>query len=84
MTIEGVASISNINRDKMKELFNPFVKAWFPNGLDDPQMGLMVVHPLEIDYWVNNDSKVLTYIKMLSHAVTGTRVSSGEHGKMVV
>ncbi|HZY82057.1 MAG TPA: pyridoxamine 5'-phosphate oxidase family protein [Cyclobacteriaceae bacterium] len=83
LSVEGIASVSNINRDRMKELFNPFVKAWFPDGLDDPNLALMIVHPLEIDYWVNNESKVLTYIKMLSSAVTGNRVEVGEHGRMV-
>jgi len=83
LSVEGIASVSNINRDRMKELFSPFVKSWFPEGLDDPNLALMIVHPLEIDYWVNNESKVLTYIKMLSSAVTGNRVEVGEHGKLV-
>ncbi len=83
ISVEGIASVSNINRERMKELFNPFVKAWFPDGLDDPNLALMVVHPLEIDYWVNNESKVLTYIKMLSSSVTGNKMSVGERGKLV-
>jgi general stress protein 26 len=83
LSVEGIASVSNINRERMKELFSPFVRSWFPDGLDDPTLALMIVHPLEIDYWVNNESKVLTYIKMLSSAVTGNRVDVGEHGRMV-
>jgi hypothetical protein len=38
---------------------------------------------MDIDYWMNNESKVLTYIKMLSSAVTGTKAPVGEHGKLV-
>lgn len=83
LSVEGIASVSNINRERMKELFSPFVKAWFPDGLDDPNLALMIVHPLEIDYWVNNENKVLTYIKMLSSAVTGSKVEVGEHGRLV-
>lgn len=83
LSVEGIASVSNINRDRMKELFNPFVRSWFPDGLDDPSLALMIVHPLEIDYWINNDSKILTYVKMLSSAVTGTKAEVGEHGKLV-
>lgn len=83
LSVEGIASVSNINRDRMKELFTPFVRAWFPDGLDDPNLALMIVHPLEIEYWVNNESKVLTYIKMLSSAVTGTKATVGEQGKLV-
>lgn len=83
VSIEGIANVSNINRDKMKELFNPFVKAWFPDGIDDPELALMVVHPLEIDYWTTNENKVLTYIKMLSSALAGTQAPTGERGKLV-
>jgi general stress protein 26 len=84
VTIEGVASISNINRDKMRELFTPFVRGWFPMGLEDPNLGLMVVHPLEIDYWVNNENKILTYMKMLTKTATGARSMVAEHGKIVM
>lgn len=83
LSVEGIASVSNINRDRMKELFTPLLRAWFPDGLDDPNLALMIVHPLEIDYWTNNENKVLTYFKMLSSAVTGVRAPVGEHGKMV-
>jgi general stress protein 26 len=79
ISVEGIASVSNINKDRMKELFTPMLRAWFPGGLDDPNLALMIVHPLEIDYWVNNENKVLTYIKMLS----GAKTQIGEHGKLV-
>lgn len=84
LSIEGVASISNINRDRMKELFNSSIRAWFPDGLADPQLGLMVVHPLEIDFWVHNENKVLTYNKMLSKTATGAKAVAAEHGKILM
>jgi general stress protein 26 len=80
LSVEGIASVSNINRDRM---FTPLLRAWFPEGLDDPNLALMIVHPLEIDYWTNNENKILTYFKMLSSAVTGSRVSVGEYGRLV-
>jgi general stress protein 26 len=83
LSVEGIASVSNINRDRMKELFSPMLRAWFPEGLNDPNLALMIVHPLEIDYWTNNENKVLTYFKILSSAVTGSRTPVGEHGKLV-
>ena len=81
LTIEGVAHIS-VNHQRMKELFNPFVKAWFPEGLKDPSLALLEVHPVKMEYWVNDDSKILTYIKILSAAVTGEQPSMGEHDKL--
>lgn len=82
VAIEGVANVSNINRERMKELFTPFVRAWFPQGLDDPNLGLMVVHPLEIDYWVNDENKILTYIKMLTKTAAGAKSLVAEHGRI--
>jgi general stress protein 26 len=84
LSIEGVASISNINKDRMKELFDPFIHAWFPKGLKDPQLGLLVVHPLEIDYWQHDESKVLTYNKMLSTTAAGSKELAAEHGKILM
>lgn len=84
LNVEGVASISNINKDRMRELFDPFVRAWFPDGLRDPALGLMVVHPLEIDYWIPDDHKVLTYNKMISKTVAGSKAMAAEHGRIVM
>ena len=65
LSISGKAYV-NANREKMRELFNPYVKAWFPKGLDDPSISLLVVHPLEVECWTSDEHKVLTHIKILS------------------
>jgi general stress protein 26 len=64
LSIEGVARIHR-NKSKMRELFNPFVKAWFPNGLNDQSLRLLVILPVEVEYWINENG-VLTYNKMIS------------------
>ena len=81
LSLEGMAQVI-VDHQRMKELFNPFVKAWFPKGLKDPSIALLVVHPIGVEYWSNDASKVLTYIKMLASAVTGTQASFGEHGRL--
>jgi len=65
LSIEGTAHL-NANKEKMRELFNPYVKAWFPKGLDDPAISLLVVEPKEVEYWTSDDRKILTYNKMLA------------------
>jgi general stress protein 26 len=65
LSITGKAYL-NANREKMRELFNPYVKQWFPNGLEDPSITLLVVHPLEVECWTCDDLKVLTYTKILA------------------
>jgi|SRR5688500_216931 general stress protein 26 len=83
LSMEGIAQIKD-DPQRMKELFNPFVKAWFPKGLKDPSLALLVVHPLEVEYWSNNDSKILTYLKILTAAATGSEPSIGEHGRLTL
>ncbi len=83
LSIEGTAHLSD-DQQRMKELFNPFVKAWFPKGLKDPSLALLIVHPMEMEYWSNDDSKVLTYLKILTAAATGSQPSVGSHGKVAL
>jgi general stress protein 26 len=83
LSIEGTAQLS-YDTQRMKELFNPFVKAWFPKGLKDPSLALLKVHPHEMEYWSNDDSKVLTYLKVLVAAATGSQPAVGDHGKVVI
>jgi general stress protein 26 len=65
LSIEGTAQLIG-NKEKMRELFNPYLRAWFPKGLDDPSISLLVVHPLEVEYWTNDERKVLTHSKIFS------------------
>jgi general stress protein 26 len=83
VSIDGIERI-NEDQYRMKELFNPFVKAWFPKGLKDSSLALLVVEPIEIEYWANDDSKILTYVKILSAAVTGSEPNLGDHEKLTL
>jgi general stress protein 26 len=83
LSIEGTAHLSD-DQPRMRELFNPFVRAWFPKGLKDPSLALLIVHPMEMEYWSNDDSKVLTYLKILTAAATGSQPSLGNHGKVAL
>jgi general stress protein 26 len=42
----------------MKELWNPIMKAWFPEGLHDPKILLVKAEPEEVEYWDNSSSKI--------------------------
>lgn len=72
LSIEGTAQVNN-SKGKMKELFNPFIKAWFPKGLDDQSLTLLVVHPVEVEYWIN-ESRVLVHNKIFSSNVSENNV----------
>ncbi|RYZ69424.1 MAG: general stress protein [Proteobacteria bacterium] len=44
-TYVSVTGTAQISKDKamIKELWNPALKAWFPDGVDDPEIALIVV-----------------------------------------
>jgi general stress protein 26 len=82
LSIEGMAFL-NTDKEIMKELFTPYVKAWIPQGLRDPDLVLLVVHPLEVEYWVN-DNKVMNYSKMLAGTGSGTPPPKGKHRRLAL
>jgi len=81
VTIDGIAELSD-DKEKIKELWNPSMKAWFPEGLDDPKIQLIKVTPVSGEYWDNTSSKIVLAFNMLKAAITGKEYSEGEHGKV--
>lgn len=55
VSISGIAEIVR-DRAKMRELWTPWVKPWFPRGLDDPDLVLLQVTIEQAEYWDAPDS----------------------------
>lgn len=81
ISISGDARIVN-DWTKMKELYNPAIKAWFPQGLDDPNLALLKVTPSQAEYWDSSSSKMVTLFQMAKAIVTGEKYNEGQHGKI--
>jgi len=81
LSIKGTASIVD-DRGKMKKLWNPIIKAFFPDGIDDPKLTLLKVDTEEAEYWDSNSSKMVVGFQMLKAAITGERYDQGDHGKI--
>lgn len=49
----AVSGTARILRDeaKARELWNPWVEAWFPEGPTDPSLRLVLVTPIAAEYW---------------------------------
>ena len=39
------------DRERMQALWSPWVKVWFPKGLDDPNLALLCVQVESAEYW---------------------------------
>lgn len=64
--------------EKAGELWNPFLKAWFPEGLSDPELTLIKVHAESAEYW-DSDNKLTSLFGMVKAAVTGKPTEGGEN-----
>lgn len=65
LSIQGIAYF-NHDKGRIRELYNPFLKAWFPKGTNDPTLALLVVQPLEVEYWENTSESLLTASHILA------------------
>ncbi len=81
LMIHGTATLVN-DKEKMAALWSSIMKAWFPLGLDDPDMTLIKVIPTEVNYWDSSSSKMVVLFNMLKAIVTGKEYAEGEHGKI--
>lgn len=81
ISISGDARIVS-DWSKMKELYNPAIKAWFPKGLDDPDLALLKVTPHQAEYWDSSSSKMVILYQMAKAILTGQKYQDGEHGRV--
>lgn len=82
VSVSGVAQIVR-DQAKAKELWNPIYKAWFPDGLEDPNLALMRVEVHKAEYWDSPSSKVVQLVGFVKAIATGERLkNAGEHEKV--
>ena len=63
VSVSGDAQLVN-DRVKIKELWSPFVKSWFPKGVDDPNLVLLKVDITSAQYW---DVKSSTLVELVGY-----------------
>jgi general stress protein 26 len=81
MDVWGLANVV-ADREKIKELWKPVVKAWFPDGVDDPQLCLLKVKPKDAYYWDYETGKMVEFMKMMTAVVTGEPVADAVEGTL--
>ena len=81
ISLSGTAETVD-DRAKIKELWNPFVDAWFPDGPDDPSVTLLKFSADSAEYWDTPGGKVATAISFVKAKVTGESYSGGDSAKV--
>jgi general stress protein 26 len=77
ISISGEAEISE-DKEKMNELYNSAVKAWFPKGLDDPSISLLKVDLEKAAYWITEENKLQQVFEYTKAIVKGEKPEVGE------
>jgi general stress protein 26 len=83
LSVYGRAVISK-DRAKIKELWNAWIKTWFQEGPDDPEVTLISVTPLQVEYWDTKHNRVVQYLKIAASMVTGKTMDDGVEGELKV
>lgn len=81
VSVSGKAQLVR-DRQKIEELWNPLFKAWFPQGLDDPDLALLKVSLDKAEYWDSPSSKVVRLVGFLKAVVTGKPIDAGDNEKI--
>lgn len=68
------------DRTKAEELWNPAYRAWFPQGLDDPDLALLQFVALDGEYWESNGGVLGTVASFAAAFVSGDPSKAGEAG----
>lgn len=81
VSVSGTAELVK-DKEKIEELWNPILKAWFPEGLDDPHLALLKIRVEEAEYWDSPSSTLVQIAGFVKAIVTGEQAKGGENEKV--
>ena len=81
VNVKGTCSLI-IDRSKMEEFWEPSLKTWFPEGLDDPKICLLKVSTETAYFWNNASSKMGLLFQMIASITKGDQYKESEKGKL--
>ena len=85
-TYVSLAGRAELVRDKAKiqELWTPSLKAWFPDGVDTPDIALLKINAEKAEYWDSPSSPVAHVVGLVKSLVTGGPDNVGDNKKVDV
>lgn len=81
LSLSGTAWLSD-DREKIKVLWNPFVEAWFPEGPEDPDIGILRFAAESAQYWDTPGGRIASVFSLVKAKLTGETYDGGESGKV--
>ena len=83
LTLSGRATIST-DKEKIKELWEPIIKTWFTEGIEDPRITVIKVTPEDGYYWDTKHGQMVAFAKSIVGAIIGKTLDDSIEGKVNV
>lgn len=80
-SVYGSGALSD-NRERIQALWNTTAKAWFPQGVEDPNLVLVRLDVERGEYWDSDQNAMLKMFAIAKALATGTRARVGEKGSL--
>lgn len=83
VSISGTCQIVS-DKEKMAQLWTPWVQPWFPQGIDDPDLVLLKVSITEAEYWDAPGNAVKRLYGLAKGIATGNTDALGDNKRMLI
>jgi general stress protein 26 len=83
LIVTGTADIV-YDREKIRELWNPLDRAWFSEGVDDPDISLIRVRPQHAHFWDAKGGRMVNFLRMVATVATGKTQMEGQEGNLMI
>jgi general stress protein 26 len=82
LSLYGYASIST-DRKMIEQLWDPTMKTWFTEGIDDPRITVLKFTPTEGYYWDTKHGMAVAMVKRVIGAVKGETIDDSIEGNII-
>ncbi len=82
VSLSGTAELVR-DKSKIKEMWLPELKAWFPDGVDTPDIALLKIHGQKAEYW-DGPSSMISHAVALLKGMAGQSADIGENRKVIL
>lgn len=81
VSVSGHGEI-HIDRERSEELWTPFARPWFPEGVESPNLALLKIVPELAEYWDSSHSKMVRMFAMAASIVAAKPIGMGDHATL--
>ena len=80
VSLSGQGQI-NTDAARIRALWTPWAKPWFPDGPTSPDLALLKFVPQAAEYWDAPSSRMVRLFSMVASMVSGKPVAMGDHDR---